>query len=86
MLAENSLQLATQVWQSSMASSNSRIAYIHACMFTVPFLTTSLRAASAASPKLKLRLPGASKKGAPNVKVVPSSAASAQSSAYVKLP
>ena len=80
-MAENSSQLAVQVWQSSMASSNSRIAYIHTCMFTVPFLTASLRAASAASPKLKVRLAGA-----PNVKVVPSSAASAQSSAYVKLP
>ena len=80
-MAEKTLQLAVQVWQSSMASSNSRIAYIHACMYAVPFLTASLRAASAASPKLKLRLAGA-----PNVKVVPSSAASAQSSAYVKLP
>ena len=80
-MAENSSQLAVQVWQSSMASSNSRIAYIHTCRFTVPFLTASLRAASAASPKLKVRLAGAA-----NVKVVPSSAASAQSSAYVKLP
>ena len=80
-MAENSSQLAVQVWQSSMASSNSRIAYIHACMYAVPFLTASLRAASAASPKLKSRLAGA-----PKNKTVPSSAASAQSSAYVKLP
>ena len=82
-MAENSLQLAVQVWQSSMASSNSRIAYIHACMYAVPFLTASLRALLWASPKLKVDAPGA---GATQFKAVPSSAASAQSSAYVKLP
>ena len=31
--------------QSSIASSNSRIAYIHTCMYAVPFLIASLRAA-----------------------------------------
>ena len=32
--------------QSSMASSNSRTAYIHTFMYAAPFLTASMRAAS----------------------------------------
>ena len=35
-----------QVWQSSIASSNSRMAYIHTPMYAEPFFTASTRAAS----------------------------------------
>ena len=39
------------VAQSSIASSNSRIVYIHTFMYAVPFLTASIRAASPSAEK-----------------------------------
>ena len=45
-MVECSLQLTVQLVQSSIASSNSRMTYIHTFMYAVPFLTASTRAAS----------------------------------------
>ena len=45
-MSENSLHSLVHVEQSSIASSNSRIAYIHTFMYALPFLTASTRAAS----------------------------------------
>ena len=68
---EYSLQLAVQWLQSSIASSNSRMAYIHTTMYAVPFWTASLRAAFSL-----LEKPGACVVAAfAGVYVVPSSAA-----------
>ena len=46
------MQLLVQLVQSSIASSNSRTAYIHTFMYAVPFLTASMRAASPSVEKL----------------------------------
>ena len=51
-MVECSLQLLVQLVQSSIASSNSRTAYIHTFMYAVPFLTASMRAASPSVAKL----------------------------------
>jgi hypothetical protein len=45
-LSENALHSLVHVWQSSIASSNSRTAYIHTFMYAEPFLTASTRASS----------------------------------------
>ena len=43
---------ALQVSQSSIAFSNSPMAYIHTCMYAVPFFTASMRAAAPSVAKL----------------------------------
>ena len=50
-MLECSLQLLVQLVQSSIASSNSRMTYIHTFMYAVPFLTASMRAASPSAEK-----------------------------------
>ena len=45
-MVECSLQLSVQLVQSSIASSNSRMTYIHTFIYAVPFWTASTRAAS----------------------------------------
>ena len=44
-MSEWELQSLVHVWQSSIASSNSRIAYIHTPMYADPFFAASTRAA-----------------------------------------
>ena len=51
-MVECSLQLLVQLVQSSIASSNSRTAYIHTFMYAVPFLTASTRASLCMPEKL----------------------------------
>ena len=61
--------------QSSIASSNSRITYIHTFMYAVPFLITCTRMASSATEKSVFDA------GPVNAVLVPSSAAVTQWSA-----
>jgi len=51
-LTENSLHSLSHDVQSSIASSNSRITYIHTFMYAVPFFTASMRAAASSVSKL----------------------------------